>query len=93
LNNYIKELIEICKLPYDEITHNYKIIQLGGKCIYVSNFKKIIDYMPSKIVLKIPYNTLEICGTDMMIEQINKNEILIRGCIQSFCQGVNNEKR
>lgn len=93
MNNYIRELLEVCGLPFDEVSRQYKVISIGGKMIYVSNFQRIIDYTTDRIVLKISRNTLEIVGKRMQIQQINKNEIVIQGEICSFSQGVNNENK
>ena len=92
MNNYINEIIDICKLPFDEISKDYKAIIIGGKCVYVSNYKKIIDYTMSKIVLKVFNGILEILGDEMKIQQINKKEIVICGKIMSLNQEVVNEK-
>ena len=83
MNNYIRELVEICKLPFNEVINDYKIIQLGSKVIYVSNFIKIVDYSSERIVLKVKNNLIEIKGIDLKIKQLNKSEILLKGSIHS----------
>ena len=93
MENYIKEVINICRLPFDEISRDYKVIMLGGKAIYICNYKKIIDYSSNKVVLKIKNNTLEISGDVLEINQINKGEIVISGKIYSFGLGVISEKK
>lgn len=93
MENYIKEIIDVCKLPFGEIYNEFKVIQIGEGVIYICNYKKIIDYSPQKIVLKVKNNTLEIAGSDMFISQINKGEIIIKGCIQSCGLGVIHEKK
>ena len=93
MNNYIKELITICKLPFNEIVEDFKVIQLSNKVIYVSNYKKIIDYTSKHLVLKVKNNTLEIAGDNLFLSQINRSEIIVKGLIYSFRLGVLNEKK
>ncbi|MGN0961832.1 MAG: YabP/YqfC family sporulation protein [Christensenellales bacterium] len=93
MDNYLNEICDICKLPFNEINQDFKVIQLGTKAIYVCNFKKIIDYSIGKVVLKIQKGTLEIIGNDLYISQINKSEIIIKGFIESFGVGVIDEKK
>jgi sporulation protein YqfC len=93
MDNYISEIINICKLPFEEVSKDYKVVILGGKSIYVTNYKKIIDYSSNKVVLKIKNNTLEIAGDSLEINQINKGEILISGKIYSCGLGVVGEKK
>ncbi len=93
MDNYISELASICKLPFEDITKNFKLIWFGSTGLYVANYKRIIDYNSDKVVLKINNNTLEIFGENICISLINKGEILIKGNISSVSLGVVNEKR
>lgn len=93
MDNYLKELFSICKLPLSEIIGEYKIIVCGGKCIYISNFLKIIDYSNSKVVLKIKKNTIEILGENLSIQLLNKGEILVSGIIIGYTLGVISENK
>ncbi len=93
MDNYISELASICKLPFEEITKNFKLIWFGTSGLYVANYKKILDYNREKVVLKIINNTIEITGQSLIISLINKGEILIKGSINSISLGVFNEKK
>ena len=89
----MKELSKICKLPFEEITKSFKLIWFGLSGLYVSNFKKIIDYRREFVVLKIPNNTIEIAGQNLEISLINKGELVISGNIEKVALGVSNEKK
>ena len=89
----MKEFSKICKLPFEEITKSFKLIWFGLSGLYVSNFKKIIDYRRELIVLKIPNNTIEIAGQNLEISLINKGELVISGNIEKVALGVSNEKK
>lgn len=89
----MKELSKICKLPFEEISKSFKLIWFGLSGLYVSNFKKIIDYRREFVVLKIPNNTIEIAGQNLEISLINKGELVISGNIEKVALGVSNEKK
>jgi len=93
MENYIREMVDICKLPFKEINNDFKVVQIGRSVIYISNYKKIIDYSDNKIVLKIKGNTLEIEGCSLQISQMNKNEIIIKGVINKFGMGIIDEEK
>lgn len=93
MNNYISELTNICKLPFEDVTKNFKLIWFGVTGLYIANYKKIIDYSKQKVVLKISNNTLEVIGQELIISLINKGEILIKGSINSISLGVVDEKK
>lgn len=92
MENYIREIIDVCKLPFNEINKDIKVVQIGTGTIYICNFKKIIDYSVEKIVLKCHRGVLEILGNGLSIAMINKREIVINGYIKSFGSEVDSEK-
>ena len=95
MENYIREIIDICKLPFGEIVKELKVVQLGNTAIYVCNFKKILDYTIDRVVLKCYKGVVEILGNDLTISMINKNEIVVKGLIKCFgleVDNVNNKK-
>lgn len=93
MDNFIGEILNICKLPFDEIVKDYKVIQLGRKAIYVCNFLKILDYSEEKILLKVSKGKLQILGEDLFISQINKKEIVVKGSIESFGMVVDEKNK
>jgi len=92
MDNFIQELSNIVKLPFDEINKDFKIISLSNKSLYISNYIKILDYTPNRVVLKVYKDFLEILGSELCISQINKNEIILKGNILSILFGGKNEK-
>ena len=89
MDNFVQELIDIVKLPFNEISKDVKIILLSKKVLYVSNYQKILSYSTEKIILKSKKDCMEIIGSDLQISQINKGEIIIKGNIISFGFGGN----
>lgn len=84
MENYLDEIINACKLPFSEVVTEFKVIQIGNKIIYIGNFKKILDYSNNRVALKTSKEVVEIVGNNLLISQINKNEIIIKGDIYSF---------
>ncbi len=87
MNNYIKELADICGLPFGEIAKDTKVIALGTKILYISNYKKIISYSTSKIDLKVKKDVIHILGENLIIKQMDKGEMIVFGKINSFSVG------
>ena len=93
MNNFIEELSNIVKLPFNEISKDFKIICVSNKILYISNFIKILDYTNEKIIIKVKKNqNVEVFGCDLCIGQINKKELVIKGNIENLDFGVHNEK-
>ena len=44
MNNLIEELLDIVKLPFNEISNDFKLVILSNKVLNISNFLKILDY-------------------------------------------------
>lgn len=81
MENYFKEIVEICGLPFNEVLKDVKIIFIGGKALYVSNYKKIVTYGKESIDLRVKGDIIHISGENMIIKQLDKNEIIISGKI------------
>ena len=56
MNNYIEEICNIAKLPFNEISKDVKVLMLGNNCIYICNYIKILDYTTNHLVVKIHKN-------------------------------------
>lgn len=94
MDNYIEELTSIAKLPFNEITNDYKIIMLSNRVLYLCNFLKILEYSDYKIVVKVKkLKYLTINGENLQICQINTKEMIIKGIIAICDFGENDEKK
>lgn len=93
MENFLGEILNICRLPIDEISKDFKVIQIGRKAIYICNFSKVLDYTNEKIVLKLRKGALQINGNALFISQINKKEIVVKGDILSFGVECDEKKR
>lgn len=94
MDNYDEELLNVAKLPFNEITSDYKIIMLSNKVLYLCNFIKILDYSDTKIAIKVKRNkSLTILGKNLYICQINKREIVIKGDIDICDFGAGNGEK
>ena len=93
MDNYFNEIIGAVKLPFNEINKDTKIMLVGNKVLYVSNYIKILDYSTERIVVKVYKNILEILGQNISISQINRGEMIIKGTLNviQYSEG-NNEK-
>lgn len=93
MDNLISELFSICKLPFNEIMDDYKIIMISNKSLYLSNYIKILEYSNERIrVLVKKRKEIAFEGTNLKIRQINKSELIISGLINICNLGVSNEK-
>lgn len=84
MDNYIEELINVAKLPFNEIVNDSKLLLISNKAFYLSNYKKLLDYSTSKIAVKTKKSTITIIGENLEIQQINKGEIIIKGSVYSI---------
>lgn len=78
---FLDELSKITGLPISETFKDYKIINVGGKVIYIQNYLKLLTYNQEEIVLKIKNNELIIEGKDLKIAELGEKNILIKGQI------------
>ena len=95
MDNYFNEIIEVVKLPFNEINKDTKIMLVSNKALYISNYIKILDYSTERIVVKVYKNILEILGENISISQINKGEMIIKGTLNviQYSEGKNEKNK
>lgn len=93
MQNYLQEISNICNLPFDEVIKDFKVVWLGGRGVYLSNFKKLLNYSDRHIILKLHNDILNIWGENIQINQINQHEIVINGRINTICIGDGYENK
>lgn len=81
MENYIKELADICGLPFGEVTKDTKIIMIGTSMVYVGNYRKLLTYGEEKIDLRVKKDILHIVGENLTIKQMDKGEVVVVGKI------------
>lgn len=87
MENYLKEIVEICGLPFAEVLGDTKFVFIGGKALYVSNYRKVITYGKNEIDLRIKKDVIHILGEDLIIKQLDKTEIIVAGKIGGIMVG------
>ena len=61
---------------------DYWYYNLGGKAVYVENFKRINTFSNSEIILKLKKGMIKILGENLYIKELNKNSLLVWGTIK-----------
>lgn len=92
---FLDELSNVTGLPFDEAYKDYKIVNLGGKAIYIQNYLKLLSYHKHEICLKIKNNEIIISGTNLIIKELGDKNLIITGNINSTYlrkEFLNNEK-
>lgn len=70
----------------NEIAENftYKLTIKGGRVALIEGHKGILKYDENSISVKIKRGTLLLNGTSLIIDEINEEEISVKGEIKSF---------
>ncbi len=78
---FLDEISKLTGLPINETFSEYKLINIGGKVLYVQNYLKLLVYNKNQIVLKIKSNEINVEGESLKILELESNSILIKGNI------------
>ncbi len=65
-----------------ELSNNYKYYNFGGKVVYIENFVRILTFNKEEIILKLKKGMFKVLGINLIIEELNKNSLLIKGEIK-----------
>lgn len=77
-------IVNTLGLPKDVIFGSSTLKVIGKNQIYLENFKYIIEYNSSVIVVKVKDSIITICGKALIIERYSCDELEINGCISEI---------
>lgn len=80
-------LVESLKLPKDMVLGAFMLSMTGNKEAFIENYRGIIDYTDTCILIKTKTGQVIFEGTGLIIEYYTNEDMKIRGCINSvrFC--------
>lgn len=58
---------------------------MGEHRVLIENHRGVIGYGCSEICVKVKFGCLKICGNDLMLCQMTKQQLVISGTIDSVC--------
>ncbi len=76
--------VEITELPEELLTGYSKMVLLGDKEFLIENVKGIIEYDNTKIRVNTLSGEIQVSGQKLIINEITKDELLIKGKIKNI---------
>jgi len=65
-----------------DIHPGFPLIELVGDCrVLIENHCSIIEYGKERIVIKMKFGCVEICGNGMQLSQLTKSQLVVSGRI------------
>lgn len=65
-----------------DVTAGFPLIELVGDCrVLIENHCSIIEYGKERIVIKMKFGCVEICGKGMQLSQLTKSQLVVSGRI------------
>ena len=62
---------------------NYRVLNLGGKSLYVDGIRSIISLSPEEVKFQLKKQSLTIVGKEMMIKYLDTSSCVLNGEIYS----------
>ena len=62
---------------------NYRVVNLGGKTLYVEGIKQVVSLGETEILLQLKKQLLTISGTNLKVKYLDKTTCVIDGEISS----------
>ena len=66
-----------------DASFNYRIINLGGKTLYVEGIRQVVSLGETEILLQLKKQLLTIVGTNLKVKYLDKTTCVIDGDISS----------
>ncbi len=62
---------------------NFRVINLGGKSLYVEGIKCVVSLGESEVVFQLKKQLLTICGNNLKVKYLDKSSCVLEGEIYS----------
>lgn len=83
-------MVEIEKLMNCvDCSFNYRIVNLGGKCVYLEGFKSVINLSENEILFQVKNKAVSVEGKDLKIKYLDKTTCVINGEISGVLEKWN----
>lgn len=77
----LQVLAGLLEIPQDIVLDLPRITMLGNKQILIENHKGIIEYTPSLVRISLNQAELIICGTELILGNLQLEQILVEGIV------------
>ena len=62
------------------------LVEVAGDCrVLIENHFGVKAYSPEKIVVKVKWGCVQVCGSGLMLARMTREQLVIRGKIGSVC--------
>jgi sporulation protein YqfC len=78
-----QELSEILELPLDVSLDLPKVTILGSLGVLIENHRGLIQYSPQKMVIGVGRGQISISGRDLQIEEVDREDVVVKGLIET----------
>lgn len=75
----MEEIEKLMQLANSSI--NYRIVNLGGKSVYVEGIKSVISFGEENIRFQLKKNALSITGSNLKVKYLDKTSCVVVGDI------------
>lgn len=79
-----EQMIKAMKLPYDVFLGELVITAVGGRSVYVENYRSILLYTNTCLKIAGKSNKIIISGENLKIEYYAKDEMKVTGAVRSI---------
>ncbi|MCK8815925.1 sporulation protein YqfC [Natroniella sulfidigena] len=78
------KITEMFNLPQDVVLNLPRLVLIGNLDLLIENHRGIIYYSPELIKVRIYHGLILIEGSELLIEELDKDTIVINGVLNDF---------
>ncbi|MBQ8908755.1 MAG: YabP/YqfC family sporulation protein [Clostridia bacterium] len=79
--NFFDEIKTKMKVKEDAL-YDYNIVNISGRLLYAEGHKGILLLSDKKVAFKIKKGQVEVCGSGLILAELNENVLFIQGKIE-----------
>ena len=82
---YLNRISEAVNLQTEPLP-GMPLIEIVGDCrVLIEHHCGVVKYDRQRIYIKVPFGVIDVCGCDLQLSQMSREQLVITGTIHSVC--------
>lgn len=87
--SFLDKMAYAMDLPGEVLPGQPLVELVGQQRVLIENHRGVVQYGDAEICVRVSYGCIRVCGRDLRLMRMNRQQLIISGCVDSIllCKG------
>ncbi|MBE6925340.1 MAG: sporulation protein [Ruminococcaceae bacterium] len=81
--NLLDKMAYAIDLPGEPLPGQPIVELVGQQRVLIENHRGVVQYGDTEICIRVSYGCVRVCGRDLRLMRMNKEQLIISGCVEN----------